>query len=194
MATARTTPAVKYVAELAHVREVSLLGTADLAYWRDRLRGEDLVPAERDGRAQVLIVAADSKYLGVPFREVSFSVLVAAHRGVPTDGAYLVRAFNSCRFFAFCERAFFATPYDHGDVRVSASPPVSVQLGLGGEVVFRAELHAGGAASREPSQLDEGGWSGPVFLPRGRRGTGEGRLFVARIRGRTRTEPFLPSR
>jgi hypothetical protein len=183
--------AVKYVAELAHVREVSLLGTADLAYWRDRLRGEDLVPAGRDGRAQVLIVAADSKYLGVPFREVSFSVLVAEHRGVPADGAYLVRAFNSCRFFAFCERAFFATPYDHGDVSVSASLPVSVQLGLGGEVAFRAAMHADGS---EPAQLGEGGWSGPVFLPRGRRGAGEGRLFVARIRGRTRTEPFVPSR
>jgi hypothetical protein len=189
-----TPTVVKYVAELAHVREVSLLGTADLAFWRDWLTAEGLTPAERDGRAQILIVAADAKYLGVRFREVSFSVLVAEHRGVRTDGAYLVQAFNSCRFFAFCERAFFATPYHHGDVRVSASFPASIQLGQGGEVVFRAEMHADGSAARDGSRLGEGGWAGHVFLPGGRRGPGrEGRLFFARIRGQTRTDPFLPS-
>ena len=36
---------IKYVADLKHVREVSLLGTADLAFWEDRLRGEGLAPA-----------------------------------------------------------------------------------------------------------------------------------------------------
>src|SRR6202034_4248097 len=46
---------VKWVAELAHVREVSLLGTADLAYWKERLRAEGLCPAGRDGQAQILI-------------------------------------------------------------------------------------------------------------------------------------------
>lgn len=190
-----TPTVVKYVAELSHVREVSLLGTADLAFWQDRLKDEELVPAERDGRAQILIIAADSKYLGIRFREVSFSVLVSEHRGSWTDGAYLVQAFNSCRFFAFCERAFFATPYRHGDVRVSASDPASVQLARGGEVVFRAAMDAGGAVTREPSRVGEGGWAGPVFLPGGQGGKGgDGRLFFARIRGRTRTYPFLPSR
>ena len=32
---------VKWAAELAHVREVSLLGTADLAFWKDRLLKEE---------------------------------------------------------------------------------------------------------------------------------------------------------
>lgn len=113
---------VKWAAEPAHVREVSLLGTADLAFWKDRLMKEDLLPAESDGQAQLLIVAADSKFMGVRFRERSFSVLVSRQEeGTRQDAAYLVRAFNSCRLFAFCERVFFATPYNHGDVRVSAS-------------------------------------------------------------------------
>src|SRR5262245_27736743 len=113
-------PPIKWVAELAQVREVSLLGTADLAFWKDRLRKESLVPAEKDGKAQLLIVAADSKFMGFRFRELSFSVLVSRpEEGLPRAAAFLVHAFNSSRLFAFSERVFFSTPYRHGDVRVS---------------------------------------------------------------------------
>ncbi len=84
---------VKWVAELAHVREVSLLGSADLALWRDRLRKEDLVPAEKNGKAQLLVVAPDMKFMGVRFREVSFSVLVRPpEEGAGRDAAFLVHA------------------------------------------------------------------------------------------------------
>src|SRR5438128_643219 len=116
--------AVKWAAELAHVREVSLLGTADLSYWTDRLLTENLLPAESDGQAQLLTVAADAKYMGVRFRELSFSILVSwSEEGVRQDAAYLARAFNSCGLFAFCERVLFSTPYYHADVRMSASFP-----------------------------------------------------------------------
>jgi hypothetical protein len=184
---------IKWAAELAHVREVSLHGTADLAFWKDRLRTEDLLLAAKDGEAQLMIVAADSKYMGVRFRELSFSVLVyREENGRRQDGAYLVRAFNSCRFFAFCERVFFATPYYHGDVRVSASLPAAIHLVRKGEVFFRAEMHTDPSGpSREPSRHGEEGWEGPVFLPDSRRGKG---LFFARIRGPTRAYPFLPGK
>jgi hypothetical protein len=187
---------VKWAAELAHVREVSLLGTADLAFWRDRLLKEDLSPAERDGQAQLMIVAADARFRGVRFRELSFSVLICPQeKGSRQDGAYLVRAFNSCRFFAFCERMFFATPYYHGDVRVSASSPTSIHLLKKGDVAFGAEMRADTSGpGREPSRRGEDGWEGPVFLPASRRGKGrQGDLFFARIRGRTQTYPFLPA-
>src|SRR3954464_10930250 len=39
---------LKYVAELSHVREVSLLGTADLAFWKSILKDEDLILAENN--------------------------------------------------------------------------------------------------------------------------------------------------
>lgn len=59
---------MKYVAELAHVREVSLPGSADLGFWAERLRGEGLTPVEHAGRARVLVVACDSKFFGVRVR------------------------------------------------------------------------------------------------------------------------------
>jgi hypothetical protein len=187
---------VKWAAELAHVREVSLMGTADLAFWKDRLLKEELRPAENDGRAQLLIIAADSKFMGVRFRELSFCVSVARRPdgGTRQDAAYLVRAFNSCRFFSFCERVLFSTPYDHGDVRVRASLPTSVHLVKRGEVVFSAEMGADlSGLGREPSRSGEDGWDGPVFLPEGRRRGGrQGKLFVARLRGYTRRYTFLP--
>ena len=187
---------VKWAAELAHVREVSLLGIADLAYWKDRLVKEDLLPAERDGQAQLLITSADSKYVGVRFRELSFSVLVSLPGKPPQhDAAYLAYAFNSNWIFAFCERVFFSTPYYHGDVRVSASLPASIHFVERGNVVFRAEMGAiESGRGRESSRLGEKGWEGPVFLAEDRRGKGRpGKLFFARLRGDTRTYPFLPS-
>jgi hypothetical protein len=185
---------VRWAAELAHVREVSLLGTADLAFWKDRLLKEELLPAERHGQAQLLIIAADAKYLGVRFRELSFSVLVSRpEAGSRQDAAYLVRAFSSSRLFAFCERVLFSTPYDHGDVRVSASLPASLHLVKQGEGYFAAEMGADASGrGREPSRCGEDGWEGPVFLPERRRRKGRpGKLFVARLRGYTRTYPFL---
>lgn len=193
---------VKYVAELSHVREVSLLGTANLAYWRDRLATESLTPADQDGNAQLLIVAAEMRFMGIRFRELSFSVVVsrqdgAAAREGMAGGAYLVRAFNSRRFFAFCERAFFSTPYCHGDVRVATALPASIRLIQGGEAVFAAEMREDPSAPpreppREPSRIGEDGWEGPVFLPaRGRTNDARGKWFFAKIQGQTHTYPFV---
>ncbi len=186
---------VRYVANLTHVREVSLRGTADLVFWRDRLIEEDLIPAPRDGKAQILIIAAAMRYMGVRFTEVSFSVLVSAQKqGVLHTGAFLVQAFISCRLFAFCERALFSAPYYHGDCRVSVLSPVSIRLMKRGKAVFRVEMRADSSApARVPSRSGEDGWEGPVFLPGTRRGGGsQGHLFFAKIKGHTRSYPFLP--
>ena len=185
---------VKWVANLPHVREVSILGLADLAYWKDRLRQADLVPAERAGQAQILIVAGDARFAGVRFREVSFSVLLWTQRAVSQQGrAYLVHAVNSCRAFAFCERTFFSTPYYYGQVRMAGSIPASIELVRDGEVIFRAEMPARTPSEdRKPSCCRDDGWEGPVFLPEPRgRTTTRGKLFFARIRGYTKTYPFV---
>jgi hypothetical protein len=175
---------IQYVATIPHVREVSILGTADLEFWTERLRTEKLVPLAVDGRAQILVIAADLRFLGVPFQEISFSVTIEG------SGAFLVQAFNSRRFFAFWERNVFGTPYAFGDVQVSASFPASVQLTRDGEPLFRAAM---GTATPEPGASPyQDGWEGPVFLPR--RGRKSGRLFFARIRGACRPVGFVPSR
>src|SRR5205809_54806 len=104
---------IKWAARLKGVREVSLLGTANLAYWKSRLPAEGLVPAEQDGRAKVLVIAAAALFKGISFAEVSFSIVLATGRNSDPSDAYLVHAYNSRRFFALCERVFFATPYYH---------------------------------------------------------------------------------
>jgi hypothetical protein len=185
---------LKYVAEISHVREVSLRGAADSAFWKNKLEHENLILAETDGQAQNMITAADAKYMGMRFREVSFSILTSGYRGVEVAGAYLLQAFNSNRFFAFCERTLFSTPYSHADVRVSCRP-VFVKCTTTREVIFQADMHADySAPSREPVRCGVDGWDGPVFLPRGKsRRRCDGKFFIAKITGDTRIYPFLPS-
>jgi hypothetical protein len=89
---------------------------------------------------------------------------------------------------------FFSTPYYHGDVRVSASLPTSMHLVKKEEVFFAAGMGIDPSGlGREPSRCGDDGWDGPVFLPEGRRRRGHrGKVFVARLRGYTRTYAFLP--
>jgi hypothetical protein len=186
---------IRYAAQLTQVRDVTLLGAADLDYWRNRLAAEKLAPIECNGQAQILMVAADAKYLGLRFQELSFSVLVSdpACRGFH-EGAYLLQAFNSRRAFAFCERAFFSTPYLAGDVSLSAAYPPSIRLNLNGQTVFQVELSASEDCSFRTNCLrNEAGWEGPVYLPNRRPANRDGRWFHAKVRGDTRTYPFLPS-
>lgn len=187
---------VRWAAELAQVREVSLLGTADLEFWKEKLLQEDLLPSEREGRAQLMIVAADAKFMGFRFCELSFSVEVRQQQRDRSDGAYLLRAFNSNWFFAFCERVFFATPYNYGDVRVSVSLPASIHLVHQRKDAFQAELRADPSGlRREPSRCGEESWEGPIFLPKRlheqQKQGSQGNWFLARIRGHTLTYPFI---
>lgn len=187
---------VKWAAEVAHVREVSLLGTADLSFWRDWLAEQRLRPCEHEGKAQLLIVGADSKYMGVRFRELSFSVLVSTQElGTQQDAVYLVRAFNSSRLLTFCEQVFFSTPYRHGDVRISANLPVTVQVVKSGEILFGAKMQTDASEWERPiSHHGNDGWEGLIFLPRTSRKKGrKDKLFFARLRGDTKRYPFLRS-
>ncbi len=183
----------RYVTEVTRVREVSLLGSADLAFWRERLSTESLVPAERDGKAQILIVGATMRFMGIRFTEISFSVLLSGHEEVAGQGgAFLFQAFNSSRLFAWCEHVLFATPYSHAHCHVSVSSPISIQLVMGGELAFRAEMQADSKRSQRQSlRIGEETWEGPVFLPRSRRGNAaKGRFFFAKMKGQTAAYPF----
>src|SRR5690606_28624144 len=96
--TQRIAPA-DYITTITDVREVALWATADLGYWRERLRDEDLLPFDDGGRAALLLTAIDSKFRGISFRELSISVLVGDGRS-----AFLAHAFSSSRLLAFAER------------------------------------------------------------------------------------------
>jgi len=182
-------PQIRYIAEPTHVREVSLTGTADLFFWQDRLAHEDLIPAEREGRAQVLIVAATMKYMATQFTEVSFSVLLSNPDNRANEGgAFLVQAFNSFRPFAFFERVLFATPSLHADCRASLVAPISIQIAQRGETAFRAVMSEN--SKTKSAGAEDRGWEGPVFLPQNKGRTAKGRIFFARVRGQGRTYPF----
>jgi hypothetical protein len=177
----------QYVAILPHVREVSIVGTADFGFWADRLRAEGLVPVESEGRAQILIISADSRFKGIRFQELSFSISLGS-------GAFLVQAFNSRRFFAFCERTLFGTPYDFGQVQLSASLPASIRLTREDELLFRAEMGAGATPEPPGSSPFEEGWEGPLSLPSRGQEKRRGRFFFAQIGGATQAVAFRPAR
>jgi hypothetical protein len=186
-------PAIRYVADIAQVREVSIRGTADLNFWREHLHSEGLIPAERDGRAQVLIVAATMKFMGIRFSEVSFSIFVSGKEvGGWNSGAFLVQAFNTSRVFAWCERVLFVTPYLHAGIRISVSSPVSIELTYGRGSVLHAELQIDSTKpERAVLRSGEEAWEGPVFLPKGRR-ENSGRFFFAKMKGLTTVYSFAP--
>jgi hypothetical protein len=144
-----------------------------------------------------LVVAADMRFIGVRFQEVSFSVMVRPPKeGIGRNAAFLVHAFNSRRFFAIWERLFFGTPYYYGNIRVSTTGPCSIRLSRRGKLVFQTEMQAEAASpSREPPHSGDGCWEGPIFLPNRRPGKdGQGKVFFGKLRGQTRTYPFLHGR
>ena len=173
----QTRETVEWAAQLSNVREVTLSGSADLAYWRRRLKAEGLRPAELEGRARFLLIGSEAKFAGLGFRELSFSILLSDE-----GSAFLLQGFNSSRLFAFSERTFFSTPYLHGQIGVSTRPSPSLTLSRSGTELLRAEM---GGGSLVRSGID--GWEGRVLL---RSAQGEARCFFARIHGATERRPF----
>lgn len=209
----------KYVAELQHVRETTLSGLADGEFWKRRLASADVTPVLRDGAAELLLTACEGKFMGVTFRELSFTVTVqGVADGVPEVGAFQLHGVNSVRFFAWCERTLFSTPYHYGQLVVQAGAAPAFSWTDRGRVVLSAALRkdyqpqdsvgvepadgvaAGRSAeaaaeSRAPLRQASDGFSGPVFLPAASREPGPPRSekwFYAEVGGATRTYPFLP--
>jgi hypothetical protein len=98
----------KFVAEVRDVRELRLIGNANLDFWNEYLTGKSFQAfAERD-YAQITIAATKLVWKGFQFNELTISLVIAAKDNSQKQTGYLLlHAFNSNRFFAFCERAFF---------------------------------------------------------------------------------------
>jgi hypothetical protein len=182
---------IKWAATLSHVREVSLLGTADLAFWADLLKDEGLVPRAENGKAQIMILGAQAKFSGLPFREISISLQAhTPHAQAKADEVFLLAAFNSNRFFAFCERFFFSTPYAHACIHLGSSPP-SLQIAKDDAIPFSAKQFD--SATQNPTQQSDGQWRGRVHLPKIKRESVRQRFFFAHLAGQTTRFSFLPS-
>lgn len=190
-------PPVPYHVELQGVREVTLEGVADLRFWEEKLRPEGLYPArDAQGRSELLLSASEGRFHGIRFREASVSVFVSRTAGGSTrDGAFLVQAFNSLRFFALVERAVFGTPYRAARIQLQLEPFPSLSIAPGEAPLIRVARmpRQHGGTATEPMRRREEGWAGPVFLPSAAT-TGHGlpALFHAKIGGLTEVFEFRP--
>ena len=169
-----------FISTITGVREVALAATAGLGYWRDKLRDEGLVPYEDRGRASLLLTAIASRFRGIPFRELSISVLVSNDGGVTPAGAYLAYAYNSSRSLAFAERVFFQTPYHRAALTLDERIPAQMGLSRGERVLFNARMSDRAASGRQEDAL----FDGPIYLPGGRQ------VFYARLSGRGQLYDF----
>ncbi len=132
---------LKWAAQLDNVSEVSLTGTADFDYWKNHLATQGYVPVKTDDRASIAVVSASGKFAGVRFQELSISVSVSApNGGMGLPSFFLVQAFSSNRFFAFCERALFSTPYQFANVTVDYPEPTGVRVLQKGQVCLEASM------------------------------------------------------
>ena len=180
-------PDIAYIATIAPVRELILAGSADLAYWRQRLAAVGLFPHDDGGRAAVSVSAIAGRFRGLPFREVSVAVVVGERDDGLADAIYLAGAFNSSRPLAWAERAFFRTPYQLADIRLSQPPTIAAAVTVAGQVVYTAEKRP---APAEPLRREAQAWEGRIYLPpHGARRE----LFYARLAGPTDVYPFNPA-
>ena len=162
-----------YLSTIENVREVGLMITADLAYWRDALREETLTPYNDAGRAALTLTAIEAGFRGIPFRELSISVLVSDDGGATPAGAYLARAYNSSRLLAFAERVLFQTPYHLAQLTMDERLPARMSVSRGERVLFSAQMSDKATPGREEDAL----FDGPIYLPGGRQ------VFYARLSG-----------
>ncbi|QDU25737.1 hypothetical protein ETAA8_08070 [Anatilimnocola aggregata] len=185
-ARAITSPAIKFVAKVEPVKEVTLHGSGDLAFWQDRLAAESLQPLPREGRAQLFISATEARFMGLTFREciIGIQVVRASHANSGDGAMFLLHAWNSLRAFAWIERNLFNTPYYPGQIVVDPTAPARLQLSESGVEVIAANI----GTTRQPTEIAEEAWQGPIYLPTSNGGAQK--LFIARLSGQTEHFPF----
>ncbi|MBP9500694.1 MAG: hypothetical protein KBF17_00890 [Candidatus Promineofilum sp.] len=166
---------ITYISTISNVREVALRGTADLAFWRERLHPLHIAPHDDNGRAALLLTSIEADFHGIPFRELSISVVVAGG-----GGAFLAHAFNSSRLLAFAERLFFQTPYHLAELTIDERVPARMAVSTGGHTPFSARMGQEAAGRRPVDETIEG----PIYLPDGKH------VFHARLSGAGFVYPF----
>lgn len=168
---------------------MTLIGSADLAYWQRCLAPEGLAPTPLGGRAQLVLSAPDLRWSGMRFQELSLGVIVGqAPAGEPALGLYLAHAYNSSRLLALLERALFQTPYAHRATQVTAALPAAITVtGVAGTALRAAMATAARALwSRDDT------WEGTIFLPTPV-GARTRRHFYAKLGGPTEAYAFDPA-
>jgi hypothetical protein len=177
---------LKYIATIRNVREVCLVGRADLGFWTDRLAPGGASPANIDDRAELWLSAVQLKWLGIAFQELYIAI-----RLPPDDDGrpriFLVSAFSTSRGLAWCERTFFQTPYEQANINVNASQPWSFDLRHSDQVTLSAK-----SQNTPATTTTDETWVGKILLPSSSTG-GRPKLFHAKLSGLTEVAHFDPA-
>ncbi len=174
----------KFVAEISGVKELRLIGRADLHFWNKHLSGNSFQAfAAENGCAEITVGATELVWKRFRFNELTVSLAVADESNARKQiGYFLLHAFNSNRFFAFCERVFFSTPYFFGTVNLKETTPASLAVWSDNQLILKAGMNKFGCP---PSEVGDD-WEGTVFLPRGK-------YFAAKLSGKSKVCPFSES-
>ena len=170
----------KYVATVSNVKELRLIGEANLEFWNKQFVDKPFQVFHKNGFAEITIAATELVWKGFRFNELTI-VLTLGEKGNPTkqDGVFMLSALNSNRFFAFCERTFFSTPYHFAKINLSETKPFSMSSSVNNQSVFKAEM----SKSMSPSREVDDDWEGTIFLP-------SGKYFIAKLLGKTQIYQF----
>ncbi len=151
-----------YITTVAHVRDVRLVGTADLFFWQQHLSHSNLFPYSENGTAHLVVSATDFVWQGFPVQEFVLSVVASLQRDASNpDGFYLAHAFNSSRLLSLLERTFFQTPYTHGQTHLTVSHPARISVSAEQRTVFQASMSSESVLLRQEDEY----WEGRIFLP-----------------------------
>lgn len=184
--------AIKYVAEIDQVHEISLRGEALVEPWAAEMAALGLQAVCFSDRVATMLSATSARFRGMRFREFSISVL-AREDETGAEGWYLAHAFNSSRFFAWVERTMFATPYYFGAIEVSAIAPALVHVAAGNGII--SVSMASNAPGRQPTRSGPESWEGPLFLPnRTKDSAAQRKWFYARLGGDADVYAFAPGK
>lgn len=175
--------AVKYVAEIKNVREICLVGSADFEFWAAHLGKMRLSPTNFGGAARVFISAVKLKWMGIGFEELSIAIPIDSPDS-SAQSVYLVSAFSTSRLFAWCERMFFQTPYEHAPITLQAEQPWSFELrdGVLPTIGVRCQQMASAETIEEDMLVS-------IFLPTANEGS-DRKLFYAKLSGSIQVAPF----
>src|SRR5205809_534387 len=98
----------KFVAVVNDVKELRLIGMANLRFWNSQFTTKPYQVFDSNGFAEITIAATELVWKGFRFNELIITLALAEKNDLrKQSGCFLLHAFNSNKFFAFCERLFF---------------------------------------------------------------------------------------
>ncbi len=182
----------KTAAEVSPVREVTLFARADLTPFVELLEPQALQPKSIDGKAELMMSATDTRFYGIRFREFSINVLLedAAANARNEASVFLIRAFNTVRFFAWVERTVFRTPYDHAVISGQYNTPVKISVTRRARPIV--DLCMADIPDREPLRSGEDNWTGRIHLPTppGKQAPADAKMFFGELSGQAEVYAF----